>query len=45
MIFHRFALYNFYLSLLQFLEIQQGECEENDIIRIEDDYNRVTDGL
>tara|TARA_B100000073_G_scaffold13022_1_gene10786 strand:+ start:58 stop:405 length:348 start_codon:yes stop_codon:yes gene_type:complete len=30
---------------IQFLEIQQGECEESDIIRIEDDYNRVTDGL
>ncbi len=30
---------------VEFLEIQQGECEESDIIRIEDDYNRVTDGL
>ena len=28
-----------------FLEIQEGECSENDIIRIEDDYGRVTDGL
>ena len=30
---------------IEFLEIQQGECEESDIVRIEDDYNRVTDGL
>lgn len=30
---------------IQFLEIQQGECEESDIIRIEDDYNRVTNKL
>ncbi len=30
---------------IMFLEIQQGECSENDIIRLEDDYGRVTDGL
>tara|TARA_R100000406_G_C3057042_1_gene110313 strand:+ start:66 stop:416 length:351 start_codon:yes stop_codon:yes gene_type:complete len=28
---------------IKFLEVQQGECEESDIIRLEDDYNRVTD--
>ena len=33
------------LDGIQFLEIQEGECEESDIIRIEDDYNRVTEGL
>ena len=32
-------------SGIMFLEIQEGECSENDIIRIEDDYGRVTDGL
>tara|TARA_B110000196_G_C21032509_1_gene608294 strand:+ start:100 stop:588 length:489 start_codon:yes stop_codon:yes gene_type:complete len=26
---------------LVFLEIQTGECQENDIIRIEDDYDRM----
>lgn len=30
---------------IKFLEVQQGECEESDIIRLEDDYNRVTEGL
>jgi mannose-6-phosphate isomerase-like protein (cupin superfamily) len=30
---------------IEFLEIQQGECDESDIERIEDDYDRVTDGL
>ena len=28
---------------IKFLEVQQGECEESDIIRLEDDYNRVTE--
>ena len=28
---------------IMFLEVQQGECDERDIIRIEDDYGRVTD--
>jgi len=27
------------------IEVQSGECFEDDIIRLEDDYNRVTDGL
>ena len=27
------------------LEVQRGECSEDDIIRLEDDYDRVTDGL
>jgi len=30
---------------ITFLEVQEGECKEDDIIRLEDDYNRVTDGL
>ena len=32
-------------SGIMFLEIQEGECSENDIVRIEDDYGRVTEGL
>ena len=28
---------------IKFLEVQQGEGEETDIIRLEDDYNRVTE--
>ena len=32
-------------SGVMFLEIQEGECSEKDIVRIEDDYGRVTDGL
>ena len=27
------------------LEVQRGKCSEDDIIRLEDDYDRVTDGL
>ena len=27
---------------LTFIETQIGECDENDIVRLEDDYNRVT---
>jgi len=27
------------------LEVQRGECHEDDIIRLDDDYDRVTDGL
>lgn len=27
------------------IEVQRGECYEDDIVRLEDDYNRVTDGL
>ena len=27
------------------LEVQRGECSEDDIVRLEDDYDRVTDGL
>ena len=27
------------------LEVQEGECKEDDIVRLEDDYDRVTDGL
>ncbi len=30
---------------LTFVEVQKGECSEDDIIRLEDDYDRVTDGL
>ena len=30
---------------ITFLEVQEGECREDDIVRLEDDYNRVTDGL
>ena len=30
---------------LTFVEVQKGECSEDDIVRLEDDYNRVTDGL
>ena len=30
---------------LTFVEVQRGECAEDDIVRLEDDYNRVTDGL
>lgn len=30
---------------IKILEVQNGECEESDIIRLEDDYNRVTEGL
>ncbi|MAW64860.1 MAG: hypothetical protein CMD18_01555 [Flavobacteriales bacterium] len=30
---------------IEFLEIQQGECNEFDIVRIEDDYNRVTNKI
>ena len=28
-------------SPLIFVEVQSGECQENDIIRIEDDYGRA----
>ena len=27
------------------LEVQRGKCSEDDIIRLGDDYDRVTDGL
>ena len=30
---------------ITFVEVQKGECSEDDIIRLEDDYDRVTDGL
>jgi mannose-6-phosphate isomerase-like protein (cupin superfamily) len=30
---------------IEFLEIQQGDCDESDIQRIEDDYDRVTERL
>lgn len=26
-----------------FMEVQQGDCSEDDILRLEDDYNRVTE--
>ena len=26
-----------------FIEVQKGECDEDDIIRLQDDYNRVTE--
>ena len=32
-------------EVLTFVEVQRGECAEDDIVRLEDDYNRVTDGL
>ena len=28
---------------ITFLEVQRGECYEHDIVRLQDDYNRVTD--
>lgn len=39
---HRFAAGN---EGVTFIEFQRGHCSEDDIIRLEDDYNRVTDGL
>jgi len=30
---------------VSFIEFQRGSCYEDDITRLEDDYNRVTDGL
>lgn len=26
---------------ITFIEVQKGECQENDIVRLEDDYNRL----
>tara|TARA_A100001201_G_C4087355_1_gene200953 strand:+ start:1614 stop:1961 length:348 start_codon:yes stop_codon:yes gene_type:complete len=34
-----------YADGITFVEVQTGECFEKDIVRLEDDYNRVTDGL
>ena len=28
---------------ITFIEVQRGECDEDDIIRLQDDYNRVTE--
>lgn len=30
---------------IMFLEVQSGDCREDDIIRLKDDYGRVTEGL
>ena len=39
---HRLEAYS---DGITFVEVQSGECFEDDIVRLEDDYNRVTDGL
>ena len=37
---HRLEAYS---EGIVFVEVQQGDCTEDDILRLEDDYNRVTE--